>query len=119
MDPNQKKKGDLLYPNTSVDPQLDPKVQTADGTSSGPGAPELAKKAEKLREDRPQKLAEADMVDCVAIAPIAQGDGTTAEHGDEVRVSRAFYKQFKGLYVLNRNDFEQAERAKRGDDELL
>ncbi len=119
MDPNQKKKTDLGYPNTSVDPQADPKVQTAEGTSSGPGAPELSKKADKLREDRPQKISDKDMVTCIAIAPIAQGDGTTAVYGEEVLVSRAFYKQFKNQYVLNQADFDAKEREKRGEDELL
>jgi hypothetical protein len=107
-----KKKTDLSYPNASIDPQTNPNVET-----SGVGAPELARRMEKPREDRPGRLTEADLVDCIAIAPVARPDGTTAERGDTVRVSRAFVKQFRGQYVVETQDeFDRLERRANGED---
>lgn len=111
---DQKKKTDLTYPNASVDPQTNPNVET-----SGVGAPELAKRMDKPREDRPGKIAEADLVDCVAIAAVTRPDGTTAERGDTVRVSRAFLKQFRGQYVVETQDeFDRLERKARGEEDF-
>ncbi len=125
MNPNQPNKRDVPSVKGEIKPESDPSVVTEGTKPDWQAVNDAADRAKALEaESNPDEMMDAIVTSQVMLGQDydARGNllttGKIAKRGEKIKVTRAFFRKFRGHFVETPAEFERQEKKARGEEDF-